>query len=62
MLGSATFTMDASSTTMNCATHKRINAVHLRSRYSCAVVIPDSFLWCGCSAAYRLPALLPASP
>src|SRR3954470_1870451 len=40
MLGRATLTMDASRTTMNCATHSKISAVHRFSRYSWAVVIP----------------------
>src|SRR5919204_6078596 len=38
MVGRATLTIDASRTTMNCATQSRINAVHRRSRYCCAVV------------------------
>ena len=40
MLGRATLTIDASRTTMNCATQSRIDAVQRFSRYSWAVVIP----------------------
>src|SRR5436853_568872 len=39
MLGRATFTIDASRTTTNCAAQSRIKAVHRRSRYCCVVFI-----------------------
>ena len=50
MLGRATLTIDASRTTMNCATQSRINAVQRFSRYSWAdfIAIPfDSSDWSG---------------